>query len=69
VDLIIWRHAEAEDGMPDLERRLTPKGRKQAVRVALTGRSQAPGLYEIMVVLGKAESLRRLEAGRVKAAS
>jgi phosphohistidine phosphatase len=34
MDLIVWRHAEAEDGMPDLERRLTGKGRKQAERVA-----------------------------------
>jgi phosphohistidine phosphatase len=34
MDLIVWRHAEAEDGMPDLERALTPKGRKQADRVA-----------------------------------
>lgn len=34
MDLIIWRHAEAEDGAPDLERRLTAKGRKQAERVA-----------------------------------
>jgi phosphohistidine phosphatase len=34
MDLILWRHAEAEDGLPDLERRLTAKGRKQAERVA-----------------------------------
>jgi phosphohistidine phosphatase len=34
MDLIVWRHAEAEDGLPDLERKLTPKGRKQAERVA-----------------------------------
>src|SRR5688572_12694564 len=34
MDLILWRHAEAEDGAPDLERRLTAKGRKQAERVA-----------------------------------
>ena len=34
MDLIIWRHAEAEDGVPDLERKLTAKGRKQAERVA-----------------------------------
>jgi len=34
MDLIVWRHAEAEDGVPDLERRLTGKGRKQAERVA-----------------------------------
>ena len=34
MDLIVWRHADAEDGVPDLERRLTAKGRKQAERVA-----------------------------------
>ena len=34
MDLILWRHADAEDGKPDLERELTPKGRKQAARVA-----------------------------------
>jgi phosphohistidine phosphatase len=34
MELILWRHADAEDGAPDLERRLTRKGRKQAARVA-----------------------------------
>ncbi|MGD9953429.1 MAG: histidine phosphatase family protein [Burkholderiales bacterium] len=34
MDLILWRHAEAEDGPPDLERRLTPRGQKHAARVA-----------------------------------
>ena len=34
MDLIVWRHAEAEDGVPDLQRKLTAKGRKQAERVA-----------------------------------
>jgi phosphohistidine phosphatase len=34
MDLILWRHAEAEEGPPDLERRLTAKGHKQAARVA-----------------------------------
>ena len=34
MDLILWRHADAEDGAPDLARELTPKGRKQAARVA-----------------------------------
>ncbi|MDB5941308.1 MAG: phosphohistidine phosphatase sixA-like protein [Ramlibacter sp.] len=37
MDLIIWRHAEAEDereGLDDLERALTPKGEKQAARMA-----------------------------------
>lgn len=30
MELILWRHAEAEDGMPDSERELTDKGHKQA---------------------------------------
>lgn len=34
MDLILWRHAEAEDGSPDLERALTERGRKQAARMA-----------------------------------
>lgn len=34
MDLILWRHAEAEPGEPDIERRLTSKGAKQATRVA-----------------------------------
>lgn len=34
MDLILWRHAEAEEGEPDLARELTPKGQKQAARVA-----------------------------------
>lgn len=33
MDLILWRHADAEDGERDLERRLTKKGRDQAARV------------------------------------
>jgi phosphohistidine phosphatase len=34
MDLILWRHAEAEPGEPDLGRRLTAKGLKQADRMA-----------------------------------
>ena len=37
MDLILWRHAEAEDELElggDLARRLTPKGEKQASRMA-----------------------------------
>lgn len=33
MDLILWRHAEAEPGAPDLGRQLTPKGLKQAERM------------------------------------
>jgi phosphohistidine phosphatase len=37
MDLIIWRHAEAEDnkeGLDDLQRSLTPRGEKQAAKIA-----------------------------------
>ena len=33
MDLILWRHAEAEPGEPDLGRRLTAKGLQQAERM------------------------------------
>ena len=34
MDLILWRHADAEEGAIDLERNLTAKGRRQAEEVA-----------------------------------
>ena len=34
MDLILWRHAEAEDGSPDAARKLTVKGVKQARTMA-----------------------------------
>jgi len=34
MDLILWRHAEAENAIPDMKRALTGKGRKQASRMA-----------------------------------
>lgn len=34
MELILWRHADAEEGYPDAERKLTDKGRAQAKRMA-----------------------------------
>lgn len=34
MNLILWRHAEAEDGADDLARALTPKGERQARAMA-----------------------------------
>ena len=34
MELILWRHAEAVDGVPDNDRALTEKGRRQAARMA-----------------------------------
>ena len=33
MDIVIWRHADAEEGMDDAARALTPKGLKQAKRM------------------------------------
>lgn len=32
-DIILWRHADAEFSVPDLERKLTRKGKKQAAKM------------------------------------
>ena len=48
MDLILWRHAEAEDGAPDLERRLTPRGREHAARVAEWLRGRLPSKFAVL---------------------
>ena len=48
MELILWRHADAEDGAPDLERRLTPKGRKEAERVAAWLLAHLPAGFEVV---------------------
>jgi phosphohistidine phosphatase len=42
MDLILWRHAEAEYGPPDLQRALTPHGEKQARGMARWLRGRLP---------------------------
>lgn len=42
MELILWRHADAEDGMPDEARALTAKGEKQARRVAAWLKKRLP---------------------------
>lgn len=49
MDLILWRHAEAEDGPVDLERRLTWHGRRQAERTGAWLASNLPGNTRIIV--------------------
>lgn len=49
MDLILWRHAEAEDGVPDLDRELTPRGIKQAEKVAAFLRQHLPKDARILV--------------------
>ena len=49
MDLILWRHAEAADGAPDLARELTAKGVKQAQDVARWLRPRLPRQTRIIV--------------------
>lgn len=42
MELILWRHADAEDGVPDEERKLTAKGEKQAQRMAAWLKERLP---------------------------
>ena len=48
MDLILWRHAEAEPGEPDLGRRLTAKGLKQAERVGAWLDSHLPDATRVL---------------------
>lgn len=49
MDLILWRHAEAEEGMPDRARALTARGRKQARAVARWLAKRLPNDLRILV--------------------
>ncbi len=49
MDLILWRHAEAEDGSPDSARKLTKRGRDQARRVATWLKPRLPKRCEVLV--------------------
>lgn len=42
MDLLLWRHAEAEDGEDDMKRRLTERGHKQAKAMAAWIRAHQP---------------------------
>ncbi len=53
MDLILWRHCEAEPGEPDLGRRLTSKGVKQAERMAAWLDAHLPDTCRILVVAGR----------------
>lgn len=61
MDLILWRHADAEDGVNDLARELTAKGRRQAVAMGgwLAGRLPA----EARVLVSPAARAQQTAAG------
>ena len=49
MDLILWRHAEAVDGIPDHARELTAKGEKQAEKTAAFLHQHLPSETRILV--------------------
>lgn len=48
MDLILWRHAEAEDGLDDEKRKLTTKGRRQAAAMAQWLRGRLPKHFSVV---------------------
>lgn len=49
MHLILWRHADAFDGSPDMTRKLTPKGHKQAAEMAKWLRQHLPANTRVIV--------------------
>ncbi|HEY7788816.1 MAG TPA: histidine phosphatase family protein [Casimicrobiaceae bacterium] len=49
MDLILWRHCDAEPGVPDEARRLTARGLKQAARVSEWLKLHLPDTCRILV--------------------
>ena len=47
IELVLWRHAEAEDGSPDLNRALTRRGQAQAAAMAEWLRPRLPDRVRI----------------------
>jgi len=64
MDLILWRHAEAEPGDPDLGRRLTSKGLKQAERMAAWLEPRLPDTTRILVSPAARSQQTALALGR-----
>ena len=49
MDLLLWRHAEAVDGTPDLARELTERGEKQARKMAAWLKKEHPKRLRVLV--------------------
>jgi glutamyl-tRNA synthetase len=58
----VWQHDELSSAVKQLAEQVQVKlvALAQPIRLALTGKAAAPGVFELLAVLGKEESLRRL---------
>ena len=67
MDLVLWRHAEAQEAPPggdDLARALTPRGEKQAARMAAWLDRQLPEGTRILVSPARRAEQTALALGR-----
>lgn len=67
MDLVLWRHAEAQDweeGCDDMARMLTPRGEKQAARMAAWLDRQLPEMTRILVSPARRAEQTALALGR-----
>ncbi|MBI3531328.1 MAG: histidine phosphatase family protein [Burkholderiales bacterium] len=67
MDLVLWRHAEAQDWVPggnDLERSLTSRGEKQAARMATWLDRQLPEGTRVLVSPARRTEQTALALGR-----
>lgn len=67
MDLVLWRHADAQDweeGCADLERPLTPRGEKQAARIAAWLDRQLPDGTRILVSPARRAEQTAMALGR-----
>lgn len=67
MDLVLWRHAEAHEAQPgqdDLSRALTPRGEKQAARMAAWLDRQLPDGARILVSPARRTELTAQALGR-----
>ncbi|MCQ4143991.1 histidine phosphatase family protein [Vogesella sp. AC12] len=65
MDLILWRHAEAEEGSDDMQRALTRRGQKQASAMATWLRKQLPDDFALFA----SEALRSQQTAALFAKS
>ncbi|GDX62629.1 glutamate--tRNA ligase [Candidatus Saccharibacteria bacterium] len=64
IEPIDFEHDQVEKALRELAEKLDVQSGRlfYTLRVGLTGRTEAPGLFDIFVTLGKAESLKRLQS-------
>ena len=48
IELILWRHADSEEGWPDMKRQLTARGIEQARRTAAWLKPRLPSKYTVL---------------------